>query len=199
MIQITGVEMASAVFTENKEFADSGTIIEVTGNNDGPELDRIESVWGLRNEPYCAMGAYWAFAKTYAVKNGISFTDDNAPVVFAALRNRIAAEWLHFDPLVANMKRLNQVSGNWREYQQESDVHRMVHGDYVLFSFPTGHHIGQFDKFDGENMWLVEWNSTAAHAVGGNSNDPGNGGGCYYKSRPLNSFIWGWIPWTYGK
>lgn len=201
MAKIDALTMATEVFKTNKAFADSGTVREATGRNDGWMLDRVAQIWGLQGQgqPYCAMGAYWAFAKTYCIVNNIPFTEENAPHVFASVRDEIAKEWLKFDPAVVNMQHAAMVHGAWRPFNELSDLRRLRHGDYILFKFPTGHHIGQFDKVEDGKVWLVEWNTTAAGAVGGNSNDPGAGGGCYYKSRTFNSSFWGWIPWTYGK
>ena len=36
-------------------------IKELTGKNDGPEIDKYQVLFGLRNAPYCAMGLYWCY------------------------------------------------------------------------------------------------------------------------------------------
>lgn len=192
-------EFAAKVLEVNLAFAQAH-VVEETGHNDGKQIDRLEKVWGLKGEPYCAMGQYWAFAKAYAQELGLDVTEKNAVETLAELRDDIAREYLRFDPRVAVMMTSAMRRGQFRTFNSADRVHRMVPGDLVVFDFgehgSPAYHIGMFARFDGNQMHLVEWNTSPPKGgeAGPKSNDPR--GGCFVRHRhPDPDFVLGWIAW----
>lgn len=58
---------------------------EATGHNDGAEIDFIESLFGLKYQPYCAMGAVFCYLKALAYLLGELTAGQTRQEQFAAL------------------------------------------------------------------------------------------------------------------
>lgn len=184
------------VIRRNQAFARAG--ITETGHDTGPEINRIEQVWGLEAEPFCAMGQYYNFVKEYMIQANMQITADNIVHFAKALRPVITTYYLTFDPSCGTMMEAAHQRGQWREFMSDSDVTRIHPGDYIIYDWHKNgdnpeRHIGQFVMYDGRQMHTVEWNTSNAGAEG--NNDPG--GGCYEKQRdPDPNVILGTIAWS---
>lgn len=196
---ITPSRMAIAFSLKNQEFAAAG-IREKTGHNDGPEIDKVEAVWGMKGEPYCAMGQYYAFAKAYVELKGIKLTPGTIVKILRDHKAEIAQRFQKFSPLVSDMFKAAKVEHTWREFEQPSDMTKIADSDLVCFNFGSEskpqNHIGMFVRHDTSHLWLVEWNTSSVGSEGGN--DPGGvSSGCFLKHRePDPSVITGWIHWS---
>lgn len=206
--RIDGYQLAAVTTAANIEFAKSGTVIEVTGKNDGPQIDKVEKVWGLNGEPYCAMGQYWVFAKKLADLCNIEYNNDpKSPKycvkVFAAMRQFIRQEYLLFHPACAYMINAAMKRGQWRVFDDESDMQKLVQGDYIFYDWNWDdddhpqRHVEQVVMVDGRHIVTVGWNTRADSGdPGKETNDPAGGGGCFVKHRsPDARVILGYIRW----
>jgi hypothetical protein len=172
------------------------------GHNRGEVIDRLEKVWGLSGEPYCAMGQAFNLCVALLAEWGqwpLPKGVDEAIVMRDLVGGFIGDHYLNFSPAVAEMVKDAVHWKQFHAFHQESDVRGISPGDYVTFNFGTRNrpqnHIGQFWKWDGSHMWLVEWN-TSAQAEGDKENDPKHGGGCFVKERPADpTYVMGWIHW----
>lgn len=199
---LSGAEFSRKVFAVNRAFADSGTVVEKTGRNDGEQLDKVNAVFGNRGGPYCVTGAYWAFAKAYCDACKVPYTAGSAARVFASVMSRIQADWgVKWSASCTQM--LVDNASTVKRYRGLGPMPGVQHADYLVFEFAPGErHFEQFDKADPADpsfMYTVGWNTTSNGAVGGNSNDPGSGGGCYYKRRPFGHHVIACIGWWEGK
>ncbi len=191
--------MAVKSVEQNIAFAKAG-IYEATGHNDGDFINKVEKVWGMQGEPYCAMGQYYNFAKTLLVLNGVYITAANLVEHEKQIKGFVEEHYLLFDPLVANMIHAAKDRGQWNPFTVSHDAAKIGRGDFICFNFGSKshpqNHIEQFDKWDTSHIYTIGWNTSAGKgAIEGN--DPKGGGGVFYKHRaPDPNSITGWIHWT---
>lgn len=176
----------------NIDFAHAG-IIEETGNNDGALIDRVEKIWGLEGEPYCTMGQYYVAAKAVAFINGIKLTESNIVSAAKNLKSGIFEEYVYFHPACAEMITIALKNRMYVPFDSSTDRWKIMPGDYVFFDFGTPakpqRHVGQFIQLVGDNLKLVEWNTTPPKKTKEESN-----GGVFIKDRePDPDVILGWI------
>lgn len=185
----------------NKEFADACTV-EDKGNNRSDMIDKVESVWGLKGLPYCAMGQFYSFAKAYLTVNNIDYTADNIVAKMKKYRDDIN-KLVFFSPACQDMINVALGRGTFVPVRNTYDLNKMVAGDYVFFNFGTEtkheNHIGQFLELSGESMITVEWNTSGVNSEvkekGKETNDALTGG-VYVKKRAIHvPQILGYIHW----
>ncbi len=176
---------------QNIEFAKAE--VHEEGNNGGEFINKIESIWGLKNEPYCAMGQFWNFAKSYLILKNIQFTEKNICDVIKKYKLEIFENTLSFDPLVANMVNLARRRKQFFSFKKTSDLAK---GDFVIYDFGnakiSAHHIEQFVYTHNGHIVTVGWNTSSSNSTIGN--DPTGGGGVFVKERSLENII-GIIKW----
>lgn len=205
--RINPFELAAECVKLNMEFAKSGTVIEMSGKNDGPQIDKIEQVWGLKGEPYCAMGQYWVFAKTLATLCNVPFNNDaKSPEycvkVFAGMRGFIRDNYLLFHPACVYMINSAMKNKTWHNFEVNEDANKLIKGDYIFYDFGKDddkpqRHVEQVVSNDGHVITTVGWNTRPdKNDPSGETNDPAGGGGCFLKNRHANSHaIVGYVRW----
>jgi hypothetical protein len=196
LARVPGPELAAAFVAKNLAFANAH-VLEATGRNDGEQIDRLEKVWGMKGEPYCAMGQYYAFAKALFDLNGIELKPTDAAEKLSAARDEVADWYLEFSPSCADMIAAAKKRGQWVELGPHTPS-RLAPGDLVLFNFGTHarphRHVGMAVRWDGSHILTVEWNTVAGPED--KSSDPKGFGGCFVKHRALDAgVVEGTIVW----
>lgn len=198
---ITNSALADKSLELGVAFANAGTI-EADNNNRGFQIDRIESVWGLRGLSYCAMGLFWDFAKAYAVLTGVDFDEDSAPHVFAGLRHDIAERYCTFSPSVQEMIDAAGADKIWRPISH--GIGNIMHGEFLCYDWNRGHgtaehHIEQVISVNGTWAKTMGWNTSGGGGLDESTNDP-KLGGAHVKMRRLDDgTAIGWIGWRRGE
>lgn len=194
--KVPALSLVTAFVQKNLAFAKAHTV-EATGHNDGEQIDRVEKVWGIKGEPYCAMGQYYAFAKAFFDLNMVGLKPADAAERLASVREKIAEWYLEFSPACADMIAAAKRREQWVEFGPEF-ASRMASGDLVFFNFgphsKPHRHVGMVVRWDGSHIVTVEWNTVAGPED--ESSDPKGFGGCFVKHRaPDAGTIEGFIAW----
>lgn len=186
-------ELAIKFVERNLAFA-RAHIVEATGHNDGPFIDKLESVWGMKGEPYCGMGQYYSFGKTLLDMCGVAYGEADIVDKLRAARGFVAAEYLEFYPLVAAMVAAAKKRG---QHRRLDSPHAIYPGALVFFNFGTKakpqNHVAMATRYNSSHLWTVEWNTTPG--PGAETNDPGRAGGCFWRERELDH-VTGWADWV---
>lgn len=192
--------LAVHVAMRSREFA--GKVVEATGDNDGEMIDKIEEVWGLKGEPYCAMGQYYVFAKTLAMDCGVDLTPKTIVKTLAGMKSYIKTNYLTFHPAVAEMVKAATSRHQYKMFARDTDAHGLLPGDYLCFNWakkgaaPQRHIAMVVSRWNGSYIETVEWNTAPDNASALETNDPKRGGGCFIRHRsPDPAHITGWIRW----
>ena len=203
MARPSNAAMAAKSIEIGVAFANASTG-STAGHDRGPQVDRVEAVWGDVGVAYCAMGQFWDFAKAYAILTNIAFDENSAVGVMRGLRNVIASEYLTFSPSVQEMMGAAVRDRIWRPIGHGAN--NIMVGEYLCFDWTKGagpvreHHIEQVVSVsaDSSSAQTLGWNTTGGGASDESSNDPAMSG-VHVKSRPLHTgSVMGWIGWRRG-
>jgi hypothetical protein len=131
---------------------------------EGPNNESPYGTWfGIPNQPYCAMGVSWCFAKV-----GLShLIAGQTPKGFASCQ--IGLSWFQRQGRVVN------------KYQGQP-------GDIVFFSFSNNgqaDHVELLEASSPAGITTIGFNTSPDHVVGSQT----NGGGCYRRHRPYLNII----------
>jgi hypothetical protein len=126
---------------------------------EGPNNESPYGTWfGIPNQPYCAMGVSWCFAKV-----GLShIIAAQGPKGFASCQ--VGLSWFQRQGRVVN------------KYQGQP-------GDIVFFSFNgsgTADHVELLEAASAGGITTIGFNTSPDHSNGSQT----NGGGCYRRHRP---------------
>lgn len=182
---VSGAVLAPESLAISKGFVG---LTEVTGHNDGPQIDKMESIWSMRDQPYCGMGQIWCDLKALAGILHVSYDADTAASVFKSLLPTLRKIYIP-SPSCAVMIQCAKGMGIWRRFVHQTDVFDILPGDLVFYDFGTPaapkRHVERFDhaEKDGQHMWVMGFNTSPTT---GSQND---GEGAWYKRRAVNPAI----------
>lgn len=150
----TPQEAAAKALAIAKAWADYG-LRSTPGETDtdmGGEIDKIENLWQLHDQPWCAMFACYCWAK--------AICEDEEPH-FDELRGALQVLGEHFftpSPSCEAMKLDAQREGRW------FDVRQARPGDLILYCWDgsgVAQHVGLFSRALGNGLYeAVEGNTT---------------------------------------
>jgi hypothetical protein len=177
---VPGAVLAARALEICREFAGAG-IRETTGPDRSPEIDRIESLWGLEASAYCAMGAIFCYLKALAFLTG---RPTDLTTLHTLLKTELPAYFLP-DPQCHVMAEDAVRRNIW-----ETNVVQCRPGDLVFFNWQGEksparvQHVGLFAGTDaGSDFHTMEWNtSPPADALAASAGRPAVNG-CYGKLR----------------
>ena len=172
---IPGAQLAPKALEFAYGFAAAG-LHEATGHNDGDQIDKIESFFDLKGEPYCAMGIAFCYMKAYAELTGQAM---DRPTLRHILDHDLP-RYYNPSPSCGEIVASAKSSGTWQPF---TDIDAIHPGDLVLFSFHSGdnrhaEHVGLFDQSRGDDVVCVEFNTSSG--AGGSQAD---GQGCFVRQR----------------
>lgn len=139
------------------------------------QIDKIELLFGLQGEPFCAMGTAYCYLKAIAQLTG-------RPTDHATLSEILAHElprYFNPSPSCSAIIASAREHGAWTPYSAVSPV---LPGDLVFYNWQGGttpQHVGMFIRHTATGITACEWNTTDP-AHGGNQS---NGHGVFVRQR----------------
>lgn len=189
-----GSVLAAKALEVVNAFAESDSIRESHGPNRSPQIDKIESLFGMTGEPYCAMGAMFCYAKALCF---LADWGTETPALQRAL-DVIDRYYIKPSPSCSAIRNDARARGIWvpRNSPGSSDPHfgpaYQKPGDLILYNFSgkadargehVCEHIGIFNRWtaNAQNQFLsdVEWNTGGPRNTGAQA----DGDGCYQRNR----------------
>ena len=162
--RIGGDVLARKALEIDRAFA-AANVQEATGNNDGDQIDFVESVFGLKHAAYCAMGAVYSYAKAWGYLSGeLDGVTDKTKI--RAILQRIVENELspYFDPSPScgYMVSAARHRALWVPYKQATATQNVRSGDLVFFDWTgngTPDHVGMWIEATETGAKTVEWNA----------------------------------------
>jgi hypothetical protein len=130
-----------------REYIKSG-IYEMNGNDRSPEIDRIESAFGVKGVSYCAMSQAWCYAKALAQLKDIPVTEENCVSVVRSLLPELQQHYFRPDPSCGVIMDDAMSRGTWIHRTPGADGHfleKLQPGDLPIFEWrPGDRHVGMY-------------------------------------------------------
>lgn len=169
---ITGQQLALKALEVNTGFVNAHTT-ENNNDNRSEQIDAIEKQWGLRAEPYCAMGEVHVYAKALAfLSNRQTDFDTLHKIIFGDLKK-------FFDPSPSCQ---NMVDAARRRALYIEDISRAKPGDLVFFNFHESAHAEHVEMvaapMQAGVLKTIGWNTKS-----GSIGDQREGGGVFARER----------------
>lgn len=166
----------------------AGNVIELTGNNDHPIIDKAQTFLGIgQDEPYCEAIASWAKAVALGERLGVDVND------MAQMKKIVKPKLVALTPISSHGSCTDEMTlamqrGVWIPRERAGDAEP---GDCVIFDFtkPGGklsRHYGMLiEKPSGGVLRTVEGNTSPDHDLPVESNDARKNGGVWLKKRSM--------------
>ena len=157
-------------------------IHEDAGANRNEQIDKMEALFGLQGEPYCAMFVAYCYAKSLYFLKAV----DTSPQQLRANLEELKKSYFLPSPSCGVMINDALRRGNYVLVEKVSDMQKAQKGDILFWDFakagkPPARHVGIFDRVEGSQSVTVEGNTSSGNA--GSQND---GGGIYLRHRAIN-------------
>ncbi|HEV2448531.1 MAG TPA: hypothetical protein VGS58_21510 [Candidatus Sulfopaludibacter sp.] len=164
-------------------FAAAGLV--ANGQDRNPEVDKIEALFGLMGEPFCAMGAVFCFAKAYAFLAGEAVDEPTLKVIIGGKLTRYFRPSPSCGAIMTGARKM----GIWRPAGDEpaDAIAEMRPGDLVLYCWNGSglpEHVGLFRADAGGSVRTVEFNTSP-----GQGGSQVNGHGVFVRTRPARFVV----------
>lgn len=166
----------------------AGCVIELTGNNDHPIIDKAQDWLGIgQDEPYCELICSWAKAVALGERMGVDVRD------MTAMKKIVKPALMKLTPISSHGSCTDEMEiakarGLWipRERANEAEA-----GDCVIFDFTKqggklARHYGMLtEKPSGGVLRTVEGNTSPDHDQPVETNEARKNGGVWFKKRSM--------------